>query len=115
MAYIYKDIVPTIFMQLSEIDLIIACMYDEDRIGAHHGNVENILKFCTPKEYRDRYRVSILKKRLRRLARAGYLRMKKGRFEAYSLTQRGVNVAERWTQDWTVDQINDAERNEGRL
>jgi hypothetical protein len=98
-------------MSLSLIEVIVmACMYDEDRIGKHHGNVERILKFCTPKEYRDREPLSALKKRLRQLASAGYLILKRGRSEAYSLSQKGVIVAERWKEGWTLDEINEAEQ-----
>ncbi|MBD3405514.1 MAG: hypothetical protein GF411_05185 [Candidatus Lokiarchaeota archaeon] len=94
----------------SKIDLIImACMYREDRIGKHHGNIENILKFCVPKEYRDRHRMSKVKKGMRRLASRGYLILKQGRFEAFALTIEGVRVVERWIDGWSLDQINDAE------
>lgn len=97
-------------MPLLEIDLqLMACMYDEDRIGSHHGNVDNILKFCTPKDYRDRRSMGGLKKRLRRLATQGYLIRKTGRYEAYSLSKKGVIVAERWKEGWTIEQINSAE------
>jgi hypothetical protein len=83
-------------------------MYDEDRIGTHHGNVERILKFCTPKKYRDRYPVSKLKKRMRQLATEGYLVLKKGKFEAYSLSPSGVIVVERVKVGWTLEEINAA-------
>lgn len=97
-------------MSLSLIEIIVmACMYDEDRIGKHHGNVERILKFCTPKEYRDKNSLGTLKKSMRKLAGAGYLILKKGRSEAYSLSQKGVIVAERWKEGWTLEQINEAE------
>ncbi len=93
------------------VDLaLIECMYDEDRIGKHHGNVERILRFCTPKEYRNRYPMGKLKKRLRQLAVRGYFLRKQGRFEAFSLSKRGVVIAERIKAGWTLDRINDAEK-----
>jgi len=92
---------------LTKIDIsIIVCMYDEFRIGRSHGNVERILKYCTPKEYRDRFPVSKLKKRMRQLVTEGYLLLKKGRFEAFSLSPRGVIIAERAKEGWTLEQIN---------
>ncbi len=95
---------------LDVIDLaLITCMYDENRIGSHHGNTSRILDFCTPKEYRDRFPMGRLRKRLRQLAEMGYLLRKKGRFEAYSLSQYGVIIAERSKEGWTLEQINAAE------
>ena len=97
-------------MSLTNIDiLLMACMYGEDRIGKHHGNVDRILKICTPKEYRDRWPLGILKKRMRKLAAAGYLIRKRGKHEAYSLDRRGVRVAERWKKGWTAEEIIKAE------
>ncbi len=94
---------------LDSIDIkLIVCMYDESRIGRFHGNIERILKFCTPREYRDKYPVSKLKKRMRQLATEGYLILKKGKFEAYSLSPSGVIVAERVKAGWTLDEINAA-------
>ncbi|MHA2004358.1 MAG: hypothetical protein ACW975_08235 [Candidatus Thorarchaeota archaeon] len=95
---------------LNAIDLeIIECMYDENRIGGHHGNIDRILDFCTPQEYRDRFPMGRLRKRLRQLAVIGYLIRKQGRFEAFSLSQRGVIIAERVKDGWTLEQINEAE------
>lgn len=94
-------------IMLTEIDLVlIVCMYDESRIGRFHGNVERILKICTPKEYRDRFPVGKLKKRMRQLASDGFLIPKKGRFEAYSLSPRGVIVAQRVKDGWSLGEIN---------
>ncbi|MGY5852198.1 MAG: hypothetical protein RTU92_01370 [Candidatus Thorarchaeota archaeon] len=90
-------------------------MYDEDRMFSRHGNVERILQICTPKKYRDSRSMGGLKKRLRKLASYGYLIRKRGRFEAFSLSQRGVILAERWKEGWTVEEINEAERAEGHL
>ncbi len=96
-------------IMLTEIDLsIIVFMYDESRIGRFHGNVERILKFCTPKKYRDKSPISKLKKRMRQLAAEGYLILKKGKFEAYSLSPSGVVVAQRAKDGWTLDEINAA-------
>ncbi len=99
-------------MPIKKIDIIImTCMYDEDRIGSRHGNIDNILKFCTPREYRDRYPLGKIKKRMRKLAGQNYLIRKTGRFEAYSLSMDGVRVAERWKEGWTIDEINRGKRN----
>ena len=103
---LYKEVYHTGIM-LNEIDLtLIVCMYDESRIGRIHGNVDRILKFCTPKEYRDRFPVGKLKKRMRQLASEGYLILKKGKFEAFSLSPLGVIIAERVKDGWTLEQIN---------
>ncbi len=97
-------------MFLTEIDiLLMGCMYGEDRIGKHHGNVDRILKICTPKEYRDRRPLGTLKKRMRKLTVEGYLIRKRGKREAYSLNRRGVRVAERWNKGWTAEEIIKAE------
>ena len=84
-------------------------MYGEDRIGKHHGNVDRILKICTPKEYRDRRPLGPLKKRMRKLATEGYLIRKRGKHQAYSLGRMGVRVAERWKTGWTAEEIIKAE------
>ncbi|MHA1908953.1 MAG: hypothetical protein ACW98Y_16745 [Candidatus Thorarchaeota archaeon] len=115
MLSLYKGAYHTDIM-LESIDLaLIVCMYDENRIGRHHGNIERILDFCTPKEYRDRYPMGRLRKRLRQLSTTGYLHRKQGRFEAFSLSPRGVIVAERSKEGWTLEEINEAELQEGFL
>ena len=97
-------------MPFQEIDLqLLVCMFRNDRIGRHHANIENILNFCTPKEYRDSRSMGRLKKRLRRLAGRGYLVRKVGRFEAYSLSMNGVRVVQNWQDGMDIEQINELE------